>query len=197
MRHAFLLLRFPSHSEDTNFLPLFGRLPIYAKRISNWQQIELHFEPKAEDGFLFLIFNKVKNASSQLLGVELRNNILWIVSENQALETKIKRVSPFRFGIGMISISGQHAAALIAAGNEEEFEYFVSIDSNELRPAFEAEISGILETASEDDGHPSPLGRNILLGGSNWTTEGEIGRGVDKFWSGLGRRKDFSGCIKK
>lgn len=196
MRQIFLLLRFPSYQMHNHPPPLFNRLSNYTKRISNWQQLEVDFESTTKDGFLFLIFPNARNASSPLLGAELRNGVPWIVTEKQSLEIKMENTSSLRLGIGKISISHQHAATIIATGNEI-LEYFVAIDGSELRPAFEAEIVGILETAVEEEENVFLYGKNILLGGSNWTVEVELGRGFDRFWSGLGRRKDFSGCIKR
>nr|CDS31549.1 neurexin 1 alpha [Hymenolepis microstoma] len=196
MRHIFLLLRFPSNQRQNHPPPLFDRLSNYSKRVSSWQELEIDYESLSNDGFLFLIFHNISNASSPLLGAEIRNKVPYLVTEKQTLEIKKRNISSLRLGIGKISISRHHTARIIAIGSEP-IEYFVAIDENELRYAFEAEIVGILESVVEEEENKLHYGDNILLGGSNWTTELELGRGLNKFWSGLGRMKDFSGCIKR
>ncbi|VDO00178.1 unnamed protein product [Rodentolepis nana] len=197
MRHMFLLLRFPSYQRENYQPTLFNRLSNYSKRVLSWQELEIDFKSLTNDGFLFLIFSNISNASSPMLGAEIRNGVPCLVTEKQTIEMEMGNNSSLRLGIGKISISHHHAATIIATGSEP-IEYFVAINENELRHAFEAEIAGILESAVEEEGeNNSYYGENILLGGSNWTTELELGRGLNKFWSGLGRMKDFSGCIKR
>lgn len=196
MRRTFLLLRFPSQRIQSYSPPLFNEQTTQAKRIRNWQQIEIDFESKTKDGFLFLIFNKTRNMSSPFLGAEMRDGSLWLVTRKQSLKVHTKQLTPFSVGMGRIAISGQHMATVIAIGNAA-IEYYVAIDGDEFRSAFEAEIAGILETATEWEDNELLFGRNILLGGSNWTIEEEFARSTDRFWSGLGRRKEFSGCIKR
>ncbi|KAM7536759.1 hypothetical protein Aperf_G00000081134 [Anoplocephala perfoliata] len=198
MRRTFLLLHFPSQQIRSNSpLPSDEQpTPTPTKRIRNWQQIEIDFDSKAKDGFLFLIFHKTTNVSSPFLGAEMRDGSLWLVTAKQSLEVRTKQLTPLRVGMGRVAISGQHVATVIAVSNAA-VEYYVAIDSDEFRLAFEAEIAGILETANEGEDNELIFGRNILLGGSNWTIGEEFERNTGRFWSGLGRRKEFSGCIKR
>nr|CDS20871.1 neurexin 1 alpha [Echinococcus granulosus] len=194
LRQIYLLLRLPMPLTKSSPPPLFNKLPMQANHIHDWQQIEIDFDSHSENALLLLLFHRLGQLSAPLLGVELRGGIPWLVTQRQSLEISAEKSNLLRVGAGKITIPGRHEAAIIAAGYTT-IKYFVAIDSNEFRPAFEAEVAGVLESASEGYGGTALFGRNLLLGGSNWTAEGEFGRGLDHLWSGLGRRRQFIGCI--
>ena len=145
---------------------------------------------------MFLLFQQIGNHSGVLLSMELRNGRLWLVTQKQSFEISSKNTTTLHVGIGKIRLAEEHEATIIAAG-EAILEYFVAIDGDIFKRAFEAEVAGILETAIEGDRNSMPFGSNLLLGGSNWSVEGEMRRDLEHLWSGLGRRKYFYGCIHR
>ncbi|VDN09436.1 unnamed protein product [Dibothriocephalus latus] len=64
-------------------------------------------------------------------------------------------------------------------------------------------VEKVLRRGSTADAQAVPgterfvFGRNILLGGSNWTAEDRIGRLPPTVWSALGARRSFRGCINR
>ncbi|VDK39395.1 unnamed protein product [Taenia asiatica] len=196
LRRVYLLLRLPSPSTKSSPPPLFNKLPMYTDRIHDWQQIEVDFNSHSKNAFLFLLFHRLGELSDPLLSVELRDGSPWLVTQKQSLEIRAIKTNLLRVGAGKITIPGRHEAAIIAVGYAT-LEYFVAIDGDEFRPAFEAEVAGVLESAIEGHDSKTLFGRNLLLGGTNWTAEEEFGRGLHHLWSGLGRRKQFTGCIHR
>ncbi|VDM33053.1 unnamed protein product [Hydatigera taeniaeformis] len=196
LRRVYLLIRLPSPSRNLTPPPLFNRLPTYAGRIHDWQQIEIDFNSHSKDALLFLLFCRLEEFPNSFLSVEFRDGNPWLVTQKQSLEVRAKMTNILRVGVGKITIPGRHEAVIIAVGYAS-FEYFVAIDGDEFRPAFEAEVAGVLESATESYDSKPPFGRNLLLGGTNWTAEEELGRGLQHLWSGLGRRKQFNGCIRR
>ncbi|VDD82285.1 unnamed protein product [Mesocestoides corti] len=202
LQQMHLPLRLPLHTEGQT-RALFGKLPHYANRIFNWQQIEIDFTSHARDAFVFLLFHRLSH-KDPLLAVELRNEKPWLVTRSQAFEIRVnsKRGERtfLRVGAGKISLPDMQNAIILVAG-DKVFDYFVATDGGAFWAASEAEIVGLLKTANEKTSHDAQVdpvfGRNLLLGGSNWTVEGELGRDIFHLWSGLGRKKQFSGCIHR
>ena len=194
LRGVFLLLRLPHPTSGSNFPPLFGNLLSHTNRIRNWQQIVINFSSYTKDALLFLLFHQFGDRSAPLLGVELRRGGLYLATQKQSFEISTKQITSLRVGACKVAIIGKHKATIIAAGGTA-LEYFVAIDGDVFKKAFEAEVAGLLESAVEGNDFERPFGRNLLLGGSNWSAEGEMDRGLDHLWSGLGRRKYFHGCV--